>query len=91
MAQRAVKMLLEPIYEQDFLDCSYGFRPKRSAHQALLSVRSALMKPQGLRWVINLDIRKYYDTIDHGQLRSLLDRRVTGGVIRRIIDNTSEH
>lgn len=44
------------------------------------------MKPQGLRWVIDLDIRKYYDTIDHGQLRSFLDRRVTDGVIRRMID-----
>jgi group II intron reverse transcriptase/maturase len=86
VAQRAVKMLLEPIYEQDFLDCSYGFRPQRSAHQALHELRNALMKPQGLRWVIDVDIRKYYDTIDHGHLRSFLDSRVTDGVIRRMID-----
>jgi group II intron reverse transcriptase/maturase len=86
VAQRAIKMLLEPIYEQDFLDCSYGFRPKRSAHQALQDIRSALMTAQGLRWVVDVDIRKYYDTIDHGHLRSFLDRRVTDGVIRRMID-----
>jgi group II intron reverse transcriptase/maturase len=86
VAQRAVKMLLEPIYEQDFLDCSYGFRPKRSAHQALHTIRNALMKPQGLRWIVDVDIRKYYDTIDHRHLRSFLDRRVTDGVIRRMID-----
>jgi group II intron reverse transcriptase/maturase len=86
VAQRAIKMLLEPIYEQDFLDCSYGFRPKRSAHQALQEIRSALMTAQGLRWVVDVDIRKYYDTIDHGHLRSFLDRRVTDGVIRRMID-----
>ena len=86
VAQRAVAMLLEAIYEQDFRDCSYGFRPGRSAHQALDALRGAFMSQQGLRWVIDVDIRKYYDTIDHTHLRTFLDHRVTDGVVRRMID-----
>jgi len=85
VAQRAIVMVLEPIYEQDFLPCSFGFRPGRSAHQALNALRTGLIM-QGLRWVIDVDIAKYYDTIDHGHLRSFLDQRVTDGVILRMID-----
>src|SRR4051794_13099013 len=78
-------MVLEAIYEQDFLPCSYGFRPGRSAHQALDALRAAFMG-QGVRWCIDVDIKKYFDTIDHGHLRDFLNRRVTDGVIRRMID-----
>jgi len=85
VAQRAVTMVLEAIYEQDFLPCSYGFRPGRSAHQALDALRAAFMG-QGVRWCIDVDIKKYFDTIDHGHLRDFLNRRVTDGVIRRMID-----
>jgi group II intron reverse transcriptase/maturase len=85
VAQRAVAMVLEAIYEQDFLPCSYGFRPGRSAHQALDALRAAFMG-QGVRWCIDVDIKKYFDTIDHGHLRDFLNRRVTDGVIRRMID-----
>ena len=56
--QRAVVLLLEPIYERDFLDCSYGFRPGRSAHQALESFRNQLMNCRG-GWVLEVDIRKF--------------------------------
>ena len=58
--QRAVVMVLEPIYEQDFLDCSYGFRPGRSAHLALDSLRNQLMDCRG-GWVLEMDIRKFFD------------------------------
>ena len=58
VAQRAIVMVLEAIYEQDFLPCSYGFRPGRSAHQALQALRTGFMS-HGLRWVIDLDIEKY--------------------------------
>ena len=58
VAQRAV--VLEAIYEQDFLPCSYGFRPGRSAHQALDALRAAFMG-QGVRWCIDVDIKKYFD------------------------------
>ncbi len=85
VAQRAIVMALEAVYEQDFLDCSFGFRPGRSAHQALQRLRNACME-QKLPWVLEVDLRKYFDTIPHGFLRSFLDRRVTDGVLRRMID-----
>ena len=82
--QRAVAMVLEAIYEQDFHPGSYGFRPKRSAHDALGALREGLMPRGG--WVLEVDIQSFFDTIDHGALRSILDERVTDGVIRRAID-----
>ena len=85
VAQRAISMVLEAIYEQDFYPCSYGFRPGRSAHQALQTLRTRFMT-QGLRWVLDVDIRKYFDSIPYKQLREFLDRRVTDGVVRRMID-----
>jgi group II intron reverse transcriptase/maturase len=85
LLQRAVAMLLEPIYEQDFHPGSYGFRPGRSAHAALEALRENLMSMKG-GWVLEVDIRSFFDTIDHGALRSFLDKRVTDGVIRRAID-----
>lgn len=85
VAQRAIAMLLEPIYEQDFRDCSFGFRRARSAHQALQVIRRGIMERRG-RWVVEVDVRKYFDSIDHAKLRELLSRRVTDGVVRRLID-----
>lgn len=85
VAQRAIVLLLEPIYEQDFLPCSYGFRPGRSAHQALHDLRSFMLE-NGTRWVLDVDLRSYFDSIDHGRLRSFLARRVADGVVRRMID-----
>jgi RNA-directed DNA polymerase len=61
------------------------FRPGRSAHQALQALRTGFMS-HGLRWVIDLDIENYFGSISHSHLRSFLDRRVTDGVIRRMID-----
>jgi RNA-directed DNA polymerase len=83
--QRAVTMLLEAVYEQDFLECSYGFRPGRSAHQALAAFRAPMMSMQG-GYVLELDIQKFFDTLDHAQLRAFLDLRVRDGVLRRLID-----
>lgn len=83
--QRAVTIVLEAIYEQDFLDCSHGFRPCRSAHQALHAIWDQTMKMGG-GYVIELDIQKFFDTLDHSHLRSFLDQRVRDGVIRRAID-----
>jgi len=82
--QRAVAMVLEAVYEQDFLDCSYGFRPSRSAHQALDALHDAATWIAG-GWVIELDIRKYFDSIDHERLREVLHQRVRDGVILRLI------
>lgn len=82
--QRAVQMVLEPLYEQDFLDCSYGFRPKRSAHDALQALWKHLMEVGG-GWVIDVDIRKFFDTMSHAHLRDILKRRVRDGVLLRLI------
>jgi len=82
--QRAVTMVLEAVYEQDFLDCSYGFRPGRSAHQALEVLREGLMTMGG-GWVLEVDIRSFFDTLDHGQLRTILRKRVQDGVLLRLI------
>ena len=85
--QRAIVMLLEPIYEQDFLDCSYGFRPGRSAHEALESFRDQTMnsQPRGCD-VYEVDIRKFFDNLDHNHLRQFLRLRVCDGVLLRLID-----
>lgn len=85
MLQRAVAMVLEAIYEQDFRDCSYGFRPKRSPHQAVDAFWKQAMEMGG-GWVIKIDIKSYFDTISHRELRTILDKRVRDGVIRRTID-----
>jgi group II intron reverse transcriptase/maturase len=82
--QRAVAMVLEAVYEQDFLDCSYGFRPGRSAHQALDALWRQMM-PMGGGWVVEVDIRKFFDTLDHACLREILSRRVRDGVLVRLI------
>lgn len=82
--QRAVAMVLEAIYEEDFLDCSYGFRPGRSAHGALHVLWRELMGMGG-GWVLEVDIRSFFDELDHDHLRRFLDRRVRDGVIRRVI------
>jgi RNA-directed DNA polymerase len=83
--QRAVTMVLEAVYEQDFLDCAYGFRPRRSAHQALQALWDGVMQMRG-GWVLELDIAHYFDTLDKHHLRQFLDHRVRDGVIRRMID-----
>jgi group II intron reverse transcriptase/maturase len=82
--QRAVAMVLTAVYEQDFQDCSYGFRPGRSAHQAVQTLRDGLMRMGG-GWVLELDIQSFFDELDHAQLRAFLDQRVRDGVIRRTI------
>src|SRR5487761_1153774 len=82
--QRAVVMLLEPIYETAFHDGSYGFRPGRSAHQALESLWKQTMD-QGGGWILEMDIRKFFDTLDHTRLREFLQRRIRDGVLLRLI------
>jgi RNA-directed DNA polymerase len=82
--QRAVKMILEPLYEQEFLDCSCGFRPGRSQHTAIKMMRDELTKMKG-GWIIDIDIKKYFDSIDHRKLREIIGKRVCDGVITRLL------
>lgn len=83
--QRAVSMLLEPLYEQDFHEFSYGFRPSRSAHQAIDAMRDHLWEIKG-GWLVEVDIKGFFDGIDHAKLRECLAKRMGDGVLKRAID-----
>jgi len=83
--QRAVVMVLEAVYEQDFLDCSYGFRPGRSAHGALSALREGVMAMGG-GYVIEADIRDCFGTLPHDKLREILSQRMRDGVLTRLIN-----
>lgn len=82
--QRAIVMLLEPIYEEDFQDFSYGFRPRRSAHDALRALDRTLFEMRG-GWVLDVDVQGFFDNLVHHLLRDLLRQRVTDGVVGRLI------
>ncbi len=82
--QRAVAMLIGEVYEQEFHDCSYGFRPGRSAHDALEAVQHAAWRMKG-GWIVEVDIRKFFDTVDHVHLREILRQRIGDGVLLRLI------
>lgn len=82
--QRAVTMILESIYQWQFYDCSFGFRRGRSAHQALETLWQQSHK-LGVKWILEVDIRKFFDTLDHGHLREFLHLRVRDGVLLRLI------
>lgn len=83
--QRAVAMVLEQVYEQEFYDFSYGFRPGRSPHMALKAVWGGHWKKYGY-WALEVDVKGYFDNINHKHLRKFLDQRVRDGVLRRMID-----
>jgi len=82
--QRAVLQVLEPVYEMDFFDFSYGFRPGRSPHDAVDYLWSQI-RPMNISWIIDLDIQKFFDTMNHQHLRNFLRNRVQDGVITRLI------
>lgn len=85
VAQRVIVLLLEPIYEVEFSNCSYGYRRGRSAHGALQAIRKGITRDGG-RWVLDVDVRKFFDSIPHAKLRELIAKRVTDGVVRKLID-----
>jgi len=82
--QKGFVMLVEPVFEREFYDFSYGFRPGRSPHQALRALRRHVGE-EGLCWVIDLDLRKYFDTIPHLRLREMFSRRIRDGVLNRLV------
>lgn len=82
--QRAVAMVLEPIYEQEFYDFSYGFRPGRSAHQALQALWEGLMNRR-IGWVLDVDVQSFFDTLDHQRCQEMLRQRVSDGVVVRLV------
>ena len=75
IVQQAVRMLLEPIYEAQFIGFSYGFRPGRSPHDALDALAYVITSKK-VNWVLDADIRSFFDTIDHGRLRQYIEHRI---------------
>ena len=84
VVQNALTMVLGAIYEQDFLDCSYGFRPGRSAHDALRTVNAACMRGEA-NWVLEADIESFFDSIDRKKLMEMLRLRVNDESFMRLV------
>lgn len=83
IVQMAVKLVIEPIFEADFCSCSYGFRPKKSAHDAIDDIAHTLNK--GYTKVIDADLSKYFDTIPHAKLMAAVAERISDGAILHVI------
>jgi len=82
--QRAVTMLMEAVYEEEFCEFSYGFRPHRSAHDALDAVWKNVTAMGGC-WLVEVDIQRFFDTLGHGQVLDIVGRRVRDGVLLQLI------
>src|SRR5215813_13650165 len=83
IAQTAALLVREPIFEADFLDSSYGFRPGKNAHQAIDAIRQHLQA--GRQEVYDADLKSYFDTIPHDQLRACLERRIADRSVLKLI------
>jgi RNA-directed DNA polymerase len=83
VVQQACKIVIEPLFEANFLPCSYGYRPKRSAGQAVLAVKEALVRHWG---VVEADIEGYFDNVDHELLMGLVRRRISDRRVLKLID-----
>jgi group II intron reverse transcriptase/maturase len=83
VAQQACKIVIEPLFEANFLPCSHGYRPKLSAGQAVLAVKEALVRSW---WVVDADIEGYFDNVDHEILMDLVRRRISDRRVLKLID-----
>jgi group II intron reverse transcriptase/maturase len=84
VVQGAVRDVLEAIYEQDFSECSYGFRPGRSAHDAIRALDRAV-RQGGVNWILEADITSFFDSLDRTKLKEMLQIRVADGSLLRLI------
>src|SRR3989454_7762636 len=84
LVQDAVREVLEVIYEQDFLDCSYGFRPGRSAHDAVRILDQIVHRGEA-EWILEADIVSFFDSLDRTELKRMLELRVVDGSLLRLI------
>jgi len=84
VVQGALRDVLEAIYEQDFRDCSYGFRPGRSAHDAIRALDKAVHRG-GVNWILEADIKSFFDSLDRTKLKEMLQIRVADGSLLRLI------
>jgi RNA-directed DNA polymerase len=83
VVQQAVKIVVEPIVEADFLPCSFGFRPKRSAHQALQVMREAVR--EGRTWVVDADIESFFDRLGFDLVIDCLRERISDRKVLKLI------
>lgn len=84
VVQNALREVLQAIYEQDFLDCSYGFRPGRSAHDAIRALTRAVDAGEA-KWILEIDIASFFDSVSRSQLMEMLQKRVADGSMRRLV------
>ena len=84
IVQDALREVLEAIYEQDFLDCSYGFRPGRSAHDAVRTLDRVVHRGK-VNWILEADIMSFFDSLDRKRLKKMLEVRVADGSLMRLI------
>jgi group II intron reverse transcriptase/maturase len=84
IVQGALREVLETIYEQDFLPCSLGFRPKRGAHDAL-RVLNRMAAYEGINWILEADIQQFFDSLDRSKLKEMLQIRVADGSLLRLV------
>jgi group II intron reverse transcriptase/maturase len=84
IVQDVLREVLSAVYEQDFRDCSYGYRPGRSAHDALRALNRVAMNG-GSNWILEADIASYFDSIPHQRLLEILAERVPDGSIKRLV------
>jgi group II intron reverse transcriptase/maturase len=84
LVQDALRAVLQAIYEQDFLPCSYGFRPNRSAHDAVRALDRAVHRGE-VSWILEADIQSFFDSVDRTTLGEMLRVRVADGALRRLI------
>ena len=84
IVQGAIREVLEAVYEQDFAECSYGFRPGRSAHDAIRALNRALYQGK-VSWILEADIESFFDSLDRTKLEEMLQIRVADGSLRRLI------
>ena len=84
VVQDAVREVLEAIYEQDFLGCSYGFRPGRRAHDAVRTLEQIVHRGE-VRWIFEADIVSFFDSLDRTELKKMLEVRVADGSLLRLI------
>jgi group II intron reverse transcriptase/maturase len=84
IVQGALREILEAVYEQDFLDCSHGFRPKRSAHDAIRELTTAAFRGEAA-WILEADIQSFFDSLDRTWLKKMLQERVIDGSLLRLI------
>lgn len=84
IVQMAIKKILEAIFEQDFIDTSYGFRPNRSCHDALKKIDNIIMTGP-VNFVVDMDISKFFDTVDHKQLMECLKQRIVDPTLLQLI------